>query len=735
MSGLDSASARPPFFPPLGSTAGTTEPGISEFDSFIHSDLCSGMSGTPEPPLGNNMNFMSSTFPMQPGIAPTRLSTSPSPESLPSLSLEWSNASASSSGSATAISAIDVLANPSDRALRIPAAAPIAESVAPYQFNGNSLWPQQSSSVVDPSPFTPMICKSEEGAQAANFSQLMLTKPENCVTPQYWYREGESVPGSALIAQKRGKSDSDQSGKRLRAHSTAGSPELTPSADAPKSSTPSREGPARPPPRKSSGSRRPPPSASQITEAGQPFPVIDTSAKHSSLFIPPDTSGLTKREARLVKNRAAAFLSRQRKREQFEELGGKCKIMARLVWMLYDAYTQTFAAGIPYESVMATTPLGATLKHEPDDIRHTLEQVVHKQGAVAFEGIGDDRSTTPAPAPRPDRHSEQLTAELAALRAENKALRAKLEANNSNESSPESRAVVPARNDMQSAFVFMLMIALNLARVPASAPESSSDSLVKSGVVSELLGEEDASGSVVRMSVAPPSTGEPLLCSLMIESAAEDDADSKRARSTTPDGAQQCDGSSEASAPSLLSAHSDSPAPSSLSSASSTRRVRRVIAFSTGADAVAVDAPPLAAFDMSILRELESVDLGPWLGEHAASLNGGDTSHAATSLRERLAGKVDLSRGFFLVASSEDGGGDTPHLSLYARAGSKAEPTQVVRVLAAAKEALTTLERSANTDAEHLSIADGSLCSTPVTCAAAARKRRDAGVFQLTYHP
>lgn len=37
-------------------------------------------------------------------------------------------------------------------------------------------------------------------------------------------------------------------------------------------------------------------------------------------FIPPDVSGLTKREARLVKNRAAAFLSRQRKREEFENM-------------------------------------------------------------------------------------------------------------------------------------------------------------------------------------------------------------------------------------------------------------------------------------------------------------------------------------------------------------------------------------------------------------------------------
>lgn len=37
-------------------------------------------------------------------------------------------------------------------------------------------------------------------------------------------------------------------------------------------------------------------------------------------FVPPDVTGLSKREARLLKNRAAAFLSRQRKREEFEAM-------------------------------------------------------------------------------------------------------------------------------------------------------------------------------------------------------------------------------------------------------------------------------------------------------------------------------------------------------------------------------------------------------------------------------
>lgn len=670
---------------------------------------------------------MPPAFPVQPGIAvPPQVPASPSPESLPSLSLEWSQASGSSSGSSSAIAGIDVLPNPSERALRIPGAAPISDGVPPCHFSGHTLWAPQPGSVIPASPFAPMNAKNEESPRAANFSQLMLTKPEGGVPASCWYRDGESVPGSALVSQKRIKTENDEGDKRPRTNSTVSSPD-TSAGDVPKSSTPSRDDGTSAPNRKSNGARRPPPSASQITEAGQPFPVIDTSAKHSSLFIPPDTSGLTKREARLVKNRAAAFLSRQRKREQFEELGGKCKLMARLVWMLYEAYTQAFAAGTTHDRVLSSTPFGATLKNESDECRQTLDQIVHKQGAMVFEGMNDERLSVPPQAPQSDPSVEQLNAELAAVRAENKALRAKLEQNTNNES--ESQAVVPARRDMQSAFMVMLLVALSLARVPMQAPRSSA------GLVHELLGNDNASGSVVRMSVSPPSTGEPLLCSLMIESATEDDADSKRDRSATPDAAQQCDGSSDTSAPSLLSAQSDSPAPSSLSSTSATRCVRRIMAFSAGDDAVAVDAPPLAAFDVSILRELESVDLGPWVNEFSESLSG-DASQAAANLRDRLTGKVDLAQGFFLVASAEDGSNDGTHLSLYARGGANTDASLTLRVLGAAKEALAALGHNANESVKgRVSTPENTLCSTPVTCAAAARKRRDAGVFQLTYHP
>ncbi|KIM40314.1 hypothetical protein M413DRAFT_73437 [Hebeloma cylindrosporum] len=63
----------------------------------------------------------------------------------------------------------------------------------------------------------------------------------------------------------------------------------------------------------SCGSKRsasPAPSATKKRAIGERISSKD--------FVPPDVSGLSKREARLVKNRAAAFLSRQRKREEFE---------------------------------------------------------------------------------------------------------------------------------------------------------------------------------------------------------------------------------------------------------------------------------------------------------------------------------------------------------------------------------------------------------------------------------
>lgn len=57
--------------------------------------------------------------------------------------------------------------------------------------------------------------------------------------------------------------------------------------------------------------------SSSVTPSASKKPRASVSTKD---FVPPDVTGLSKREARLVKNRAAAFLSRQRKREEFEHM-------------------------------------------------------------------------------------------------------------------------------------------------------------------------------------------------------------------------------------------------------------------------------------------------------------------------------------------------------------------------------------------------------------------------------
>lgn len=153
--------------------------------------------------------------------------------------------------------------------------------------------------------------------------------------------------------------------------------------------------------------KRPPPSASQFTESGKPFPVVDTSATHSTLFVPPDVSGLTRREARLVKNRAAAFLSRQRKREQFEELEKQVGGMSRLVWKMWHAVAGTEAKF----STLPTTALQQHLDGEGREVFDYLEQVLNAEGAsiapteesianaaaaVAGQGNEDNTSSTPA---------------------------------------------------------------------------------------------------------------------------------------------------------------------------------------------------------------------------------------------------------------------------------------------------------------------------------------------------
>lgn len=69
-------------------------------------------------------------------------------------------------------------------------------------------------------------------------------------------------------------------------------------------------------------------------------------------FIPPDVTGLSKREARLVKNRAAAFLSRQRKREEFETM----EQYVILLFYIMSSYLITLPVAGALPSLRTRTP-------------------------------------------------------------------------------------------------------------------------------------------------------------------------------------------------------------------------------------------------------------------------------------------------------------------------------------------------------------------------------------------
>ncbi|PKI85463.1 hypothetical protein MVES1_000215 [Malassezia vespertilionis] len=392
--------------------------------------------------------------------------------------------------------------------------------------------------------------------------------------------------------------------------------------------------------RKASGLRRPRPSASQTTEAGQPFPVIDTSAKHSSLFVPPDTSGLTKREARLVKNRAAAFLSRQRKREQFDELSGKCRILARLSWHLWDALAHTGDAqamlgnahGTQTDRVLQGTHLGKKLASEPDEMRAMLHQLLTHQDAFCLEQT-ELRESTPRQSARPNSECE-LSAQLYDAQAECAALRARV-------------------------------ATLEREKMGAKAEQGSSATLFFQ-LVDQLLGPRDHHGSV-QLQLAQRNHA--LLCTLGSEPPLD------------------CDGSSDTSMPSLSST-------SSLSSAASSgaKRARRVLACCSA------PARP-AALDAAGLHPLY---LDAWAEQHAKQVLGPHHTlpePAIDALHLQLHG-TDLQHTCFLIASWENDGSEAPRLSLYVRREKQAQPgaAAVRRVADTIQDALHLLGHEMEAD-------------------------------------
>lgn len=273
-------------------------------------------------------------------------------------------------------------------------------------------------------------------------------------------------------------------------------------------------------------SKKPPPSASQITESGKPFPVIDTSAAHSSLFVPPDTSGLTKREARLVKNRAAAFLSRQRKREQFELLEKQCKSICRLTWKMWE----TIAGPEADVSRLNGTVLPALLAEEHPDVRDCLEQIVVNKGASiapteesianGTHGLADDQSKSSA-TPSSCEHNGRASPAPSAKSAGSKRDREEEPAANG---TPDSHAVIKQlREQLQAADRREAALIAALAQQKAQSDSSSAPSNVTAPHVGETassgVSNVNANGQLFREG---PSGDSGLSLTEAIQLAAED---------------------------------------------------------------------------------------------------------------------------------------------------------------------------------------------------------------------
>lgn len=641
-------------FSPLGNAAAlrAAEPGSSEFDAFIHSDLCAGSSGSQDPaappfgfvPFSAPMGKQEDSLPLwgHASSTPGLIGADPAPAlrvsdpSFPSPPL-WPAAHASAPATvSSAFRTLDASAKPEADTGHAALAQLMGEAALPstsaWMAGHTNRHGRRGGSLSSQGSAHPVLSNDQTASKRARLSESPERKPRS-VSAQ--------VPSG-------GASGADTVQSR----------------------------PAPPRRSASAGSRRPPPSASQVTEAGLPFPVIDTSAKHSSLFVPPDTSGLTKREARLVKNRAAAFLSRQRKREQFEELACKCRALARLSWLLWSSLEHATEASPMavltqhgLDRVLSATPLGEQLPYESEELRATLQQVVTQQGTMIVESImGDDVPLKAKP--------HDVSAQLAASQKECEHLRAELARLRA---APSMPAPDVARDESLSLVhtVGEMMIKMSQAAPESSVPADKEAALVR-----------DEAAMQMRVHVAPNS--DTVLCTVLSEPAApgpaaSDELEDKSWRCSTPAD------SSEGSLPSLCS--SASPTLSSTSSGSSaSRRQRRVVMYCAGAER-----------SPALLEQLHPVCLDEWATAHAAQLH--DTAEApaaSDALHSLLAQRhVDVRDGCFLVGSHELDGAKAPlRLALYAKNSndtslSPPPPTRPSTLLSSVRETLRALSEEA----------------------------------------
>ncbi|KAG6850852.1 hypothetical protein H0H93_007470 [Arthromyces matolae] len=144
-------------------------------------------------------------------------------------------------------------------------------------------------------------------------------------------------------------------------------------------------------------------SASSPTEIQPKKPRAAVERINSKDFIPPDVSGLSKREARLVKNRAAAFLSRQRKREEFELMEVRVNELeqenARLMALTQNdpnSVTVTPSATCDQELLSIVEDLKAQLASSKERERQLIAELANsKAPSIKVEESADPQLSQP----------------------------------------------------------------------------------------------------------------------------------------------------------------------------------------------------------------------------------------------------------------------------------------------------------------------------------------------------
>ncbi|QRV97924.1 bZIP transcription factor [Ceratobasidium sp. AG-Ba] len=192
------------------------------------------------------------------------------------------------------------------------------------------------------------------------------------------------------------------------------------------------------------------PAPMQQPESSPPAPASAPKRQRTQIsskdFVPPDVTGLSKREARLVKNRAAAFLSRQRKREEFEELERHCQDLER-----------------------ENARLQASLGQSPSKKLKASESEPSQDALVELARLREANAELAAQNAQLSAQNAQLTAENARLQQREVSPKVEDDDGSMLLSEPPSRRETKEKHGTGSVALMVLMISLSLLGKPLAS--------------------------------------------------------------------------------------------------------------------------------------------------------------------------------------------------------------------------------------------------------------------------